>query len=75
MFPSEGYKLSLKKIQSDENYCTGGNQALFLKKKNYLQIIAILLFYSFYTEMVFLFRKRDRKGVELMNLVFVDIEP
>ena len=35
----------------------------------------VLLFYSFYTEIIFLFRKRERKGVELMNLFFVDIEP
>ena len=27
MFPLEEYKLLPKKIQSDENYCTGGNQA------------------------------------------------
>ena len=37
-------------------------------KKNYLKIIAILLFHSFYTNMIFLFRKRERKDAELMNL-------
>ena len=36
--------------------------------ENYLQIITMLLFYSFYTEMIFLFRKSERKDVELMNL-------
>ena len=43
-------------------------ESTYKLNSDYLQIITILLFYSFYNEMIFLFRKRERKGVELMNL-------